>query len=264
MHFPTSVYKVQTSGDWSWNVARSSSADRTVFSLSAMRNFGIVLLGLREFTDFDRHDIFIQIWRNRSNHNGILEDPLVSFALEMGFEDSQASNYHWDFKVEPRTVMEYVGQVIAWRRLCLLEDAGDGFSGTRYWEEKVLLFDALQEDWGAEATIGFSGQKLFDVLATKTQARPQGEELETAYKTIWRLLTRSSMQKITHGKNLTKSPALGVLWDMDENRGKDNEPGTFAELLRYGSVHFEQKRKGIEYVAAEKPAHTLQKGLLEP
>ena len=72
------------------------------------------------------------------------------------------------------------------------------------------------------------------------------------------------MQKITHGKHLTKSPALGILWDRQENEGKDVAPGTFAELLRYGSVHFEQEREEIEYVKARKPEHRIKKGLLEP
>ena len=77
-----------------------------------------------------------------------------------------------------------------------------------------------------------------------------------------RLLTRSAMQKVVHGKNLTSSINLGVLWD--ENPGRDCEPGTFAELLRYGTVHFEQTRKTIEYVQAPAPPTTLKKGLLEP
>lgn len=194
----------------------------------------------------------------------MLENPLVSFGKEVKFEDSQAKNYHWEFKVEPLTVMEYIGQVLAWLRLCMLEEPNDRFNGAEYYENKVLLFDSLSEDWGAEATIGFSGQDLFDVLATKRDADPESKEFRTAHKTIWRLLTRSSMQKITHGKNLTKSPALGILWDMKENEGKDVAPGTFAELLRYGSVRYEQEREEIEYVKAQKPEHRIKKGLLEP
>jgi len=238
----------------------------TPFEVSVPLMYGTVManhfVAARKRNPFIKrwHEIFVQLWKNRTNYNGIVADPLVSFALTMGFEESKASNYHWDFKVDPATVMGYVGQVLAWKRLCLLEDTGDGFSGTDYWSEKVLLFDALQEDWGAEATIGFSGQKLFDVLATRTNA--EGDEFEEAHKMIWRLLTKSSMQKITHGKNLTLSPALGVLWELQESQGKDNEPGTFAELLRYGSVHFEQTRKEIEYVKAERPAQTLKEGLL--
>ena len=58
-----------------------------------------------------------------------------------------------------------------------------------------------------------------------------------------RLLTKSTMQKITHAKNLVETPAHGVLWDAEENQGKDIEPGTFVEFLRYATVHFEQIRE---------------------
>lgn len=50
---------------------------------------------------------------------------------------------------------------------------------------------------------------------------------------------------------------------MEANNGKDIEPGTFAELLRYGT-HLWQERDQIRYVKSEKPAEALRKGLLEP
>ena len=107
--------------------------------------------------------------------------------------------------------MEYIGQVLAWSRLCRLEDPTDGFNGTEYYANKVLLFDSLSEDWGAEEAISFSGQDLFDVLATRRDGDMESEKYQKAYKTVWRLLTQSSMQKIMHGKQLTKGLALGVL-----------------------------------------------------
>lgn len=215
-------------------------------------------------TNTARHDLFVHLWKDRTNPGGIIENPLVSFGKEVKFEDSQARNFHWEFKVEPRTVMEYIGQVLAWLRLCMLEDPTDGFNGAEYYANKVLLFDSLSEDWGAEEAIGFSGQDLFDVLATRRDVDMESEGYQKAYRTVWRLLTQSSMQKITHGKELTKGLALGVLWDMKENEGKDIAPGTFAELLRYGSVHFEQARDAIKYVEAQKPTYKIKKGLLEP
>jgi len=145
----------------------------------------------------------------------------------------------------------------------LIEPGPDGFNGASYYQNKVLLFDSLKEDWGAEETIGFIGQDLFDVLATKTDIDKESEEYKKAYKTVWRLLTKSSLQKITHGKKLTKSPALGILWDRAENEGKDVEKGTFAELLRYGSVFFEQTREGIKYVEAPREGIVIRKGLFE-
>lgn len=190
---------------------------------------------------------------------------MVQFGKAVKFEDAAARGFNWDFAQTPQMVMGYIGQVLSWNRLCMLEDPTDGFNGRDYYANKVLLFDSLTEDWSAEDTIGFVGQDWFDVLATKLDADPSSNEFQTAYKTIWRILTKASMQKITHGKNITKTPALGVLWDMEEGAGKDVEPlGTFASLLRYGSVHFEQSREEIDYVKAEKPEHLLRKGLLEP
>ncbi|KAF2104219.1 hypothetical protein NA57DRAFT_70436 [Rhizodiscina lignyota] len=197
------------------------------------------------------HKLFIHLWQGRTNPGGILQNPLVQFGSEVKFEDSQARNFHWDFKVDIKTVMEYIGQVLAWLRLCMLEEP-NGFNAREYYGNRVPIED----------TVGFTGQQLFNVLATRLDA--QSEEYKAAYKTIWRVLTRATMQKITHGKNLTKTEALGVLWDKPENEGKDIEPGTFAELLRYGSVYFEQDRKEIDYVKAEMPDHVIRKGLLEP
>lgn len=160
--------------------------------------------------------------------------------------------------------MEYITQVVCWMRVCMLEDMGDRFSGVDYWCNNVLIWDVLQENWGGEATIGFagSGQKMFDLFSTRRDADPTSEDYKEAYKLVWRLLAQSSLQKITHGKNLTDSIHLGVLWD--EHPGTDSASGTFAELLRYGTVHFEQTRSEIRYVTAPRPSQTLKKGLLEP
>lgn len=182
----------------------------------------------------------------------------------MDYDAAQSKNFNWDFKIEPAKVMEYIAQVLSWIRLCMLEDPDGEFSGAEYYAKHVLLYDVLPENWAAEATIGFIGQDFFDVLNTRLDTPPESPEYQKAYRTIWRLLTRSSMQKVTHAKNLTNDLSLGILWDMKENEGQDAAPGTFAELLRYGSVHFEQRRKEIEYVKAQKPEQVLKKGLFEP
>jgi hypothetical protein len=53
--------------------------------------------------------------------------------------------------------------------------------------------------------------------------------------------------------------------DLPENEGKDQEPGTFGELLRYGSVHLEQTRESIVYVDAVnvEEKFVIRKGLFE-
>ena len=209
------------------------------------------------------HDLFVHLWKDRTNREGLIQNPLVAFAQELSFDDSRASNYHWDFKVDAQTVFEYITQVVCWMRVCMLEESGDGFSGVDYWENNVLIWDVLPENWGGEATLGFagSGEKMFQLFSLKRDADPNSEEYKEAYNLVWRLLTKSSLQKITHGKSLTNSIHLGVFWD--ENKGKDAEPGTFGELLRYGTVHFEQTRPEITYVKAPRPPKTMKKALLE-
>lgn len=210
------------------------------------------------------HELFVHVWKGRTNHEGLLEDPLVSFGAQMSFEDSRTSNFHWDFAVPPKTVAEYITQVLAWRRLCMLEDAGDGFSCSDYWQKSILCFDVLKEDFPAESIVGFSAQKIFDLLTLRRDGDKDSEEYKAAETLVWTLLSQASMQKITHGKGLVVSVSLGTLLDMPENKGKDSAPGTFFELLRYGSIHFRQTRESIVRMEAKKAAQTMKKGVLEP
>ena len=211
-----------------------------------------------------RHDLFVYLWKDRQNCEGLIQHPLLAFARSLSLEEPQQANFKWEYKVEAHTLSEYVSQILSWQRLCMLENARDGFNGTYYWLNKVLIFDALQENFAAEATIGFPGIQLYNALATKLEAPKDSEEYKTAYKLVWRLLTESTMQKIAHGKNLTVTPNAGMLWEQPGNEDKDQEPGTFAELLRCGTVHFRQTRQSIRYLEAQKPPVTWKKGLLEP
>ena len=161
-------------------------------------------------------------------------------------------------------ILEYTSQISCWRRVAQIQEPFEGgFDGKEYWKNKILKYDVLKECWAAETEVGFVGQDLFDVLATRRDEDPSSEKYQKAEKVVWRLLTSTCMQKVTHGKNLLRTPALGTLWDLTENEGKDVEEGTFAELLRYGSLHFQQTREEIEKVEPEETGFVIRKGLLE-
>jgi hypothetical protein len=213
----------------------------------------------------NRHELFMHFWKGRDEFHGIVESPLIAFVKDINFAASQQAGYHYDFKVDPLTLIGYIGQVAAWMRCAWLKEPNGGFDGVDYYVEKCLLFNALEEDWGAEKTIGFKGEDLFNVLTTRRDADPDSKEYKRAYECTWRLLTNSTMQKITHGKDLMHTVSLGTLLDMKENLGKDCKEGTFGELLRYGSVHLEQTRESIVYVKPEMPdpKNIIHKGLLE-
>ncbi|KAK5125962.1 hypothetical protein LTR85_011317 [Meristemomyces frigidus] len=194
------------------------------------------------------HDLFVHLWTGPTNHSGLIETPLFAPLQDgMSFDNSRMSNFHWDFPATQRWSWSTSAKSCA----------GDAFH--------ILVFDVLQENWGGEATLGFAhfGQRMFDLMNVRLDADRESQEYKDAYKLTWRLLTKSSMQKITHGKGLTNDVMLGVLWDMPENEGKDCAEGTFAELLRYGTINVEQTRGSILYVDAPRPAKTLKKGLLE-
>lgn len=111
---------------------------------------------------------------------------------------------------------------------------------------------------------GSHEQKIFDLLATRFDD-PDAARVKAARELVWTLLSEASMQKAYHGKKMLTTPALGQLWDQSDHGDADCAEGTFASLLRYGSVHFEQTRK-VEFVKAPKvdELDVLHVGNLEP
>jgi hypothetical protein len=212
----------------------------------------------------NRHKLFCHLWEGRTNSSGLMKNPLMKIVTEQPLDLERAQKFRWGISKDPAVVDEYVTQVMCWNRLCLLEDAGDAFSAVDYWANKVLLWDGLEETWGAETTLGFKGcgQRMFDLFALPVNASTTREKYGDAERLIWRLLSRSSMQKVFRGKTLTSDTELGELWDEDQD-GNDCKAGTFAELFRYGCENFRQTRDTIAYVKAPRPNKTYKKGLLE-
>lgn len=149
----------------------------------------------------------------------------------------------------------------------MLEDAGDGFSCSDYWQKHILCFQVLKEDWPAEAIVGFHHERIFNLLKMKVDGEgvdKTAEDYKQAEQLVWVMLGKGSMQKVTHGKGLTNSTSLGTLLDMSDVMGKGQEAGTFLELFRYGTVNFRQTRPSIATMKAEKSKLTMKKGVLEP
>lgn len=215
-----------------------------------------------------RHSLFLHFWEGRDDYHGIIESPLIAFTRDLKFEQAEARGFKWDFKVDELTVLGYVGQVLAWVRCAwLIEPGENGFNGVEYSCNKILLTDSLEENWRAEKIIGYKGEDLFDVLKCRRDADPGSAEYKRAYECIWALLSDASLQKFTHGKNLTKTQAAGVFLDEAYQRGEYVfESGTFGELLSYGSVHFEQMRPSVVYVDPVRPDNNqiIHKGLYQP
>lgn len=96
-----------------------------------------------------RHELFVYLWKDKTDYTGVMQSPLVAFLQHFKFAAVVEKGFGWDYKVDEQTVMGYVGQVIAWIRLTWLKEPNGGFDGVEYWAKKILLFDSLPEDWYA-------------------------------------------------------------------------------------------------------------------
>jgi hypothetical protein len=212
------------------------------------------------------HEVMLHIYEGQTNCEGLSGHPLLSYVGSDIKIDPQALAFRFDWKVGLPVLIDYLIQVAAWNRVAILEDTETGFSGPEYWTNRVLLLDFATETGQPlllTGTLG-GGQRLLDLLSLRVDDDEDSPDYELAKKVVWTTLADSSFYKIPHTTALTHQRQLGTLLSEKRNAKKDCEPGTFAELLRYGAVNFKQKRRGPNICKVTKPAFTLRRGLLEP
>ena len=131
----------------------------------------------------------------------------------------------------------------------------------------MLLVPAMQETWYFQNVTGWSGDKQFELLSTKREGEGvvHDERYKDAEGFVLDMLANTSTMKLSHGPPGALSAILADLWDDPKNHHMDNEPGTFAEFLRYGSVHYNQMRRVLELLKiAPTTEEVLHVGVLEP
>jgi len=171
-----------------------------------------------------------------------------------------------DWAVPPVTIMEYITQSIAWVRLTMLEEAGDEFSCVDYWMNNILVLDCSTEAWPLEMALGFDsgGDMQHELLSLRLEGDKISEMYKKAKALVYSSLANSSMIKISRGGKTVIKDRLGLVWDKPENADADHAEGTFAGLLRFGTVNFRQKRQSVARVEVQRPQMTMKKGVLEP
>jgi hypothetical protein len=210
------------------------------------------------------HDLFTEIWKGRTNSDGLLKHPLLAYEQDQETKQAFDAAIAAGFKVSRETVQEYLIQVICWERLTLLGDRDDGFNPCQYWQNCIMKLQASKEIWGMEEYLPTgAGAEQLELLTTRLDDNSSSEQHQKAEDFVFRLLTNSCMEKIGHGPGLTKAKSLGVVLDEDISRIKDAGEGTFAELLRYGAENFVQTREGPVLFAALTPTSKIGEGLLE-
>lgn len=214
-----------------------------------------------------RHAIFMALWEGRSNCVDLGSHPLLAEVLPQIKFGQNPFKLDFARDISPRALAGYVAQIAAWARLCMIEEPDGGFNGRSYYREHVMLFDAMTETAPERLLPHFTAQDMLRVLETKVHADPQSQSHSASYRTahnlIWGILTTSSMLKVAHAKSLTNSPQLGIYLDRPENENLDVHSSTFFELLRYGSLHYEQLRTEIDLHEIEPDEAVIRKGILD-
>jgi len=214
------------------------------------------------------HTLFTEIWKGRTNCKGVVDHPLMNtfmsvdemlaMVLAIGLPAPSVDN---------KWVAEYLAQFICWCRTARLDpDSESEFKGADYWETKILTIDGREEMLPSVKSIGsFDNQRLFDLLSMRLDVadKENNPDYQAAHRMVWNILSEGSMEKVIRAKKMYPTDMLGGLWDKPENHTKDHEEGTFAGLLRYGTVHFRQKRDTIKVLPAAPVAQRLKKGVLE-
>ena len=181
---------------------------------------------------------------------------MVFLALEPARLPRKFQAYWW-------VVLEYAAQIVCCLRLVSVQEPGpDGFNGTEYWKNKILLFDFLAESWPVESKVGFEHTQRFLDLMKVQLGSTRDEVWQEAHDLTFDLLANSTSEKVATGKGIFASPGLGTLMNLPGNRDADIAPGTFFELLRYGAENFKQTRDTISYIEPPDPKFILRTTIL--
>ncbi len=185
------------------------------------------------------HEIFKEVWKGATDSSGMHNHPLLQHLP--GFQPPVEKLEASDLTVTYGQFLDYLTHNLCFERLTHLRDPSDGWNGPIYNENSILWFDAMQETYYAQKLTGWDGRRQYNLLAMIREDANCDRAYQEAEAFVEDVMTYSSTMKLSHGLPSGKE-YLATIWDAEENHGMDNKVGSFAEYLRYGSVHFEQTR----------------------
>jgi Capsular polysaccharide synthesis protein len=208
------------------------------------------------------HDIYAAMWAGGvTNADGFHKHPLLRH-LPLLNPPLSKSNLKLDVTMESFT--DYLAHFVAFERLRKLIDPSDGFNGPEYYRKHILFAKAMEETFYVQPKTKWSGPLQFSYLTTRRTGEAEDEEKRReARDFVHDALANSSTMKLSHGHPGGKD-FLADLWDQPENEDADCRPGTFAEYLRWGSVHLDQTREMVPYKIDNSKEKVYHIGVLEP
>lgn len=233
--------------DMCWDDLENPSTPHEVsaFSIEFRPGIGTIFNGFiaaRKSNTFVKywHDIFLSVWEGTTETTGMHAHPLLHHLP--GFQPPVEKLEAADLNVSYGQFLDYLAHNLCFERLIYLRDPSINWNGPEYNRQNILWFDAMQETYYAQKITAWDGRKQYNLLSARRQNAAQDEVAAAAEKFVEDVMANSATMKLSHGLPSAKE-YLAAIWDSDDDKKIDNTPGTFAEYLRYGSVHFEQNRK---------------------
>ncbi|GAP92517.1 putative capsule polysaccharide biosynthesis protein [Rosellinia necatrix] len=203
-------------------------------------SFGNYMMAARKGCVFVRswHASYAALWRGgRTNCAGFHASPLVR---DIGIADGMLDG---DFRDRVHEMSDYVAQMLLGDRTRNLLDVGTGWSGRAFWERHVFMVEGIVNGILGSIRTGHDGRRQAELFTTPLDDPDDGRRA-AAEAFVVDMLENSHMYKVYHNP-AGGLPALGDVIKRDGFRDADHRPGTYGELYRYGTVHWESTR-GVE------------------
>ena len=200
-------------------------------------SFGNYMFAARKNCEFIKHwhDGFKKLWEGRTNVDGFHEIPLMK---DIGKADGLAD---WGMEEQLTAMSDYVAQMLIGDRTRNLVDVTTGWNGREFFEKKAFMVEGIQNGILGAIRTNYDGFKQAELFLTPLD-EPDLEKRKEAEEFVVAVLENSHMYKIYHN-SASDHPALGDLVKKKEYLDVAHRPGTFGELYRYGTVHWEPTRK---------------------
>lgn len=207
------------------------------------------------------HDVYCKLWEGRTSVEGFHQHPLLAHLppLQVQIEQLECP----PLLLPTEALGDYLAHFLAFERLHHLRDPNDGFDGADYFANKIFLLNAEDHLYYAQRISGWDGRKQYNMLATKVSFdSATADGYAQAKDFVDNVLQHSVMMKLSHGPPCGLEN-LASIWDEDEHKDDDIAEGTFADYLRYGSVHWQQMA-AVNPVRLQRHKQVYIAGVLEP
>ncbi|KAF4952237.1 hypothetical protein FSARC_12702 [Fusarium sarcochroum] len=200
-------------------------------------DFGNFMFAARKRCEFIKnwHNGYKELWKGRTNVDGFHKHPLIT---EIGMADGLANP---EDENQIKYMSDYVSQMIIGDRTRNLIDVTNGWNGREFWENKVFMVEGIENGILGALKTNLDGLKQAEYFTTRLD-EPDLEKRARAEEFMVEMLENSHMYKMYHN-SMGERPALGDLVKKKDSRDITFRPGTFGELYRYGTVHWESTRE---------------------